>query len=119
MLKRKKVDLFALWLDHGQDWGRVTCQVERAKETSNLARKEWGAVKAKTLKAEMDEEKYKDLIKKRTDQGLYYKDEDYPDDPEDNVFTAVPSTASKIFMVCQSAIKYIVLILFCLDLLQR
>lgn len=49
----------------------------------DLSRKEWTAVQAKTLKAELTEERFDDLIKRRTDAGLYYPDEDYPQDPMD------------------------------------
>lgn len=87
MLKRKKKnDLFELWLDHGMDWDKVVCEVERLARTKNLARKEWIAVQAKVLKVQMDEDKYNDLIQKRTTAGLYYPDDDYPTDPLDRVY---------------------------------
>ena len=88
MLKRKKQDLFAIWLDSDQSWDRVEMEVERLQQSTNLARKEWCAVQAKVLKASMDEAKYQDLLKKRVDAGLYYKDDDYPDDPEDLAFSS-------------------------------
>ncbi|CAK9043898.1 Uncharacterized protein SCF082_LOCUS25020 [Durusdinium trenchii] len=80
MLKRQKTELFNLWLENGRDWDKVACVVERQTETKNLARKQWTAVQAKTLKASMPEDRFQDLIKKRTEAGLYYKDDDYPDD---------------------------------------
>ena len=83
LLRRKKTDLFALWLDHEQSWDSVLCEVERKSKTENLARKQWTAVQAKTLKGSLSPEKYEDLIKKRTDAGLYYLDEDWPNDPMD------------------------------------
>ena len=84
MLKRhKKVDLFGIWLDHNQDWDAVVCHVERQTETKNLSRKQWVAVQAKVLKGQMDETKYEDLIRRRTEQGLYYDDDDFPNDPLD------------------------------------
>ena len=83
MLVRKKVELFNLWLDNQQDWDRVVCTVEREQATTNLSRKEWQAIQAKTLKASMSEDRFNDIIKKRTDAGLYYKDDDFPDDPMD------------------------------------
>ena len=84
MLKRhKKIDLFGIWLDHNQNWDEVVCHVEREMETKNLSRKEWVAIQAKTLKGEMEQTKYDDLIRRRTEQGLYYDDDDFPDDPLD------------------------------------
>ena len=81
MLRRKKTDLFGMWLDFNLDWDKVVCEVERLSQTKNLARKEWVAVQAKVLKSQMDEDKFKDLIRKRTEAGLYYNDDDWPSDP--------------------------------------
>lgn len=78
--KKKKNDLFELWLDQGMDWDKVVCEVERLSRTKNLARKEWIAVQAKVLKVQLEEGKYNDLIQKRTAAGLYYPDDDYPMD---------------------------------------
>lgn len=83
MLKRKKLDLFALFLDFEEDWDKVLCEVERQNKVKNLSRKEWVAVQAKTLHGQMDQSKFDDLVKKRTDAGLYYADDDYPNDPMD------------------------------------
>ena len=81
MLRRKKTDLFGMWLDFNLDWDKVVCEVERLSQTKNLARKEWVAVQAKVLKSQMDEDKFNDLIRKRTEAGLYYTDDDWPSDP--------------------------------------
>ena len=75
--------MFGLWLDFGEDWDRVQCEVERRAESTNLARSEWVAVQAKTLKAGMEQSKFDELIKKRIDAGLYYQDLDFPSDPMD------------------------------------
>ena len=52
----------------------------------------------------MSEERFNDLVKKRTEAGLYYKDEDWPDDPEDR---SVPvssnptiNPSSSVWYVC-------------------
>ena len=63
-----------MWLDFNLDWDKVS-------QTKNLARKEWVAVQAKVLKSQMDEDKFNDLIRKRTEAGLYYTDDDWPSDP--------------------------------------
>lgn len=75
--------MFNIWLDNQCDWDKLKCHVERERASLDLSRKEWTAVQAKTLKAELSEERFEDLIKRRTDAGLYYPDEDYPSDPMD------------------------------------
>lgn len=70
-------------MDNSQDWDKVECVVEREQQQKNLARKEWVAVQAKTLKENLTQERFDDIVKKRTDAGLYYADADYPDDPMD------------------------------------
>jgi len=83
MLKRKKHELFNLWMDNGMDWDKVTCHVEREQACKNVSRKQWTAVQSKVLKQQLTPERYEDIIKKRMDAGLYYKDDDYPNDPLD------------------------------------
>lgn len=84
MLKgSKKTDLFNLWLDHGGEWDSVACAVERAQETVNLSRKEWVAIQAKTLKERLPEARFTELIRKRMEAGLFYKDDDFPEDELD------------------------------------
>lgn len=70
-------------MDNSQDWDRVVCQVKRIQENRNTARKQWTAVQSKVLKERFSKERYEDLIKRRMDAGLFYKDEDYPEDPLD------------------------------------
>ncbi|CAK9062466.1 30S ribosomal protein S6, partial [Durusdinium trenchii] len=85
MLKgSKKTDLFNLWLDHGGEWDSVACAVERAQETVNLSRKEWVAIQAKTLKERLPEARFTELIRKRMEAGLFYKDDDFPEDELEN-----------------------------------
>ncbi|CAK9076382.1 unnamed protein product, partial [Durusdinium trenchii] len=83
MLKTKKVELFNMWLENDMSWDRVQCVVERQQTSSNLSRKEWVAVQAKDLKTRLPEDRFNELIKRRTEAGLYYPDEDYPDDDMD------------------------------------
>ena len=89
MLARKKVELFNIWLENQMDWDRVSMKVERENRTSNLNRAEWEAVQAKTLRASYTEDQFNDLIKKRTEANLYYKDEDFPEDPEERVQNSI------------------------------
>ena len=78
MLKRKKLDLFGLWLDCDGDWSRVEIEAERLQQSTNLSRKQWTAMQAKEIRKTMSEERFNDLVKKRTEAGLYYKDEEGP-----------------------------------------
>lgn len=66
------------------DWGKLVAIFERERATANLSRKEWEAVQAKELHKTMSQDRFDDLIKKRTEAGLYYPDEDYPSDPMDS-----------------------------------
>lgn len=83
LLKRQKQDIFGLFLDFEGDWDKVECEAQRWSKTKNLARKDWTAVQAKTLKLQMDDDKFNALIKKREDAGLCYPDYDWPNDPMD------------------------------------
>ncbi|CAK9066934.1 unnamed protein product [Durusdinium trenchii] len=82
-LRKKKADLFGLWLDHEGDWDKVVVEVDRLQSTTNLNRKQWTAIQAKDLQKSMPEDRFKELIKKRQEQGLYYADEDWPEDPQE------------------------------------
>ena len=82
-LRRSKTDLFALWLDSGYDWDAVECKVTRSNESKQLNRREMQAVQAKELYAKMSQERFTQLIAKRMAQGLYYEDEDHPQDEMD------------------------------------
>ena len=83
MYKKNKVELFNLWLDSGRDWDQTCILVERSQSNLNLNRKEWKGVKAKDLKAQFGEAKALEIIAKRQESGMWYKDEDFPSDPED------------------------------------
>ena len=82
-LKKKKQDIFALWLDHDEDWDQVAVAAERMHESKNLARKQWTAIQYKELEKTFDQTKLEEIVKKRTEQGLWYADEDFPTDPKD------------------------------------
>lgn len=77
------MELFNIWLDSGKNWDKVAAHFEREQASQNLSRKQWTAIQAKELKKRMSEERFKDLIEKRTSAGLYYQDADYPNDPEE------------------------------------
>ena len=81
--RKAKVSLFGMWLDSGRDWDATVLKVEQVQEQETLARRQMQAVKAKTLKQEMGDQKFAQLKQLRESQGLFYKDDDFPDDPED------------------------------------
>ena len=115
-LKRgKKVDLFGIWLDNGEDWDRVTCHVDRYMESRNLSRKQWTAVQAKVLKScYNDDEKFNAVIKQRSDAGLFYLDDMFPNDPLDWVLPKTESLFFSQYMVNSSpfeVLNYFVYIL--------
>jgi len=68
---------------------------EREQASQNLSRKQWTAIQAKELKKRMSEERFKDLIEKRTNAGLYYRDTDYPDDEEERDCEKCGSNSSR------------------------
>ena len=72
--------LFGAWLDGNRDWDKAKLIVERTHKNSSEALSGWHGVKGKALVAEYGEDKAKLLMEKRFDKGLYYNDEDFPDD---------------------------------------
>lgn len=48
----------------------------------------------------MSEERFKDLIEKRTNAGLYYRDTDYPNDEEEREFEKCGSNLSRFWKTC-------------------
>ena len=85
-LVKKKVELFNWWLDADQVWDKVVMIAERGQESKNLSRKQWTAVQVKELRKQFSAEKVEDLLQKRYSAGLWYKDDDYPDDLEERCF---------------------------------
>ncbi len=79
-LVKGKQCLFGAWLDSGRDWDKAKLIVERVHKNSSETVSGWQSVKGKTLVAEYGEDKAKVLMDKRYSQGLYYNDEDFPDD---------------------------------------
>ena len=78
---KSKVDLFGLWLDSGMDWEKTTLLAERKRLTRNLSRNQLTAVQAKDLYKQKGEEKAKTLIAMREKEGMWYRDDDFPEDP--------------------------------------
>ena len=84
VFQTQKVELFNWWLDSGRDWDKVQMIVKRVAEGRNTATKGWQAVQGKVLKTQLSEEKFKKLVASRLQSGLYYEDEDFPDDTDES-----------------------------------
>ena len=72
-----------IWLDSEEDWDACVIEVERSQESSSLSRKQWTAIQVKDLRKTMPEAKLNELVTRRKEAGLYYNDEDWPDDGEE------------------------------------
>ena len=70
-------------LDHSKDFDAVSIHVKHTQEQLNLSRTQWKAEQVKDLRSRMSTEKFQELLEKRLESGLYYKDLDFPDDPEE------------------------------------
>lgn len=78
-----KTELFNMWLDSNYSWSACALAVERKHQESNTAKKGWKAIQGKELKNRYTAEKWEQVKKKRLEQGLYYKDDDFPDDDDE------------------------------------
>ena len=94
-----RLELFDMWLDSGKNWDSVVLQVQRKHETSHASKSGWEAKKGRTIKAEMGETKGAELIKIRTEAGMYYTDPDFPDDDNE----PYPYLVESFFFVCSFA----------------
>ena len=81
--RKNKKSLFGMWLDSNRDWDACVLKVEQAQEQETLARKQMEAKKARELRLELGDAKFEAVKALREAQGLYYKDDDFPEDPED------------------------------------
>lgn len=83
-----KVELFNLWLDAEKDWEKCELQVERVQSQRNISKRGWIAVQGKELKKKYDtEEKWEKVRADRVAKGLYYQDDDFPDDALESQLT--------------------------------
>lgn len=78
-----KVELFNLWLDSNRDWESTTLKVERLQQQVNQSSRGWISVKGKDIVVQYGKEKGEQIIQSRTTSGLYYDDEDFPNDIDD------------------------------------
>lgn len=80
-----KTCLFGMWLDAKKDWTECSLILERTMKQQNEAEKGWCAVQGKDLKKKFEgnPDKYQKLIESRKKSGLWYPDDDFPDDDEE------------------------------------
>ena len=79
-----KTDLFGLWLDAKKDWAKVQVEVTRIQEQKNTAQRGWTAVQGKVLKKRYEtKEKWEKVKESRKSAGLYYPDDDFPEDDDE------------------------------------
>lgn len=84
VFQTQKVELFNWWLDSGRDWDKVQMIVKRVAEGRNTSTKGWHAVQGKQLRTQLTQEKFDKLVASRMQSGLYYQDEDFPDDTDES-----------------------------------
>ena len=75
------------WLDNGGDWDATKVQVERTQSQKNSTVNGWRAVQGKELRPKYTPEKFAQLVASRRAAGLFYKDDDFPDDEDDAYLT--------------------------------
>ncbi|CAL1130603.1 unnamed protein product [Cladocopium goreaui] len=78
-----RLDLFNVWLDNGGDWDATKVQVERTQSQKNSTVNGWRAVQGKELRPKYTPEKFAQLVASRRAAGLFYKDDDFPDDEDE------------------------------------
>ena len=84
--QNNKTELFNMWLDSDFSWSACALAVERKHQESNAAKKGWKAIQGKELKQRYTPEKWEQVKNRRLEQGLYYKDDDFPDDDDDEAW---------------------------------
>ena len=82
----QKTDLFGMWLDSNRDWNKCQLLLERKIKQEHEAERGWCAIQGRDLKAKYQNtpEKADKLIASRKSQGLWYPDDDFPDDDDES-----------------------------------
>ncbi|CAK9005889.1 Uncharacterized protein SCF082_LOCUS8785 [Durusdinium trenchii] len=75
-----KVELFNFWLDSEKSWDACALHVQRLHETKHQSKKGWVAIQGRELVTKYGEDRAKEIMNRRTEEGMYYKDDLYPDD---------------------------------------
>ena len=82
----QKTDLFGMWLDSNRDWTKCQLLLERKIKQEHEAEKGWCAIQGRDLKLKYQNtpEKAEKLMATRKSQGLWYPDDDFPDDDDES-----------------------------------
>lgn len=85
-LATSKVEMFNMWMDSGKDWSQTTMTLERKNSLKNQSVKGYEAIQGKELRKRFvdNPEKYDRLISQRKTTGMFYPDEDFPNDDDDS-----------------------------------
>ena len=83
MFTTGKQELFNLWMDLNMDWTACSLHVERKQEQKHVSTKGWVAKQGKELRATYPADKYKVLVAKRKESGMFYEDPDFPGDEDE------------------------------------
>ena len=75
-----KVELFNMWMDSDKSWDKCEVLLERKMQKKNEGTKGWQAIQGKTLAEQFQEEKWIKIRDSRKASGMWYPDEDFPDD---------------------------------------
>ena len=81
--QQNKLECFNMWLDMGKSWDAVALKVKRTHEESHESQRGWVAKQGRVLKEEKGVEKATKIMASRKAAGLFYRDEDFPDDEDD------------------------------------
>ena len=79
-----RIELVNMWLDSEKSWDEVKIKVDRLHENTNEASKGFISVKGRDIKKEYGDVKGQQIIDARKESGLFYKDDDFPDDSDDS-----------------------------------
>eukprot|EP00435_Cladocopium_sp_Y103_P065388 s488_g27.t1 len=80
-----KTCLFGMWLDSGKDWTQCQLVLERSMKQKNEAERGWCAQQGHDIKKKYknNPEKAEKVMSSRRAAGLWYADDDFPDDPDE------------------------------------
>lgn len=78
-----KNECFGIWLDSNKSWDAVKLHVQRIHQSVNESSRGFISVKGRDIKEQYGDTKGQQIINKRTADGWYYADPDFPDDPDE------------------------------------
>ena len=75
-----------MWMDSGKDWAETTMTLERKNKLKNQSVKGYEAIQGKELRKRFadDSAKFDRLVAQRKLTGMYYEDDDFPNDDDES-----------------------------------